>query len=293
MTMDLLGERGDNRLIATRHGHMLVNRHDSIVGRSLDYYGEYFEQEVALFRQFLRPGDVVIDVGANIGAHTVPLARMVGPTGRVLAFEPVRLNFQTLCANLALNSLTWVDAVQGGLGARDETLMIADVAMEAEGNYGALALADLPGNRPVPIQRLDAAFTHPKLRFIKIDVEGMEAEVLTGARGVLATHRPALYVENDRLDQSRNLLETLHSLDYECYWFLPSFHNPVNFFGVSEPLYATGFVDDGTRIHARGMGINLLCIPKSANARLSGLLPVLDVDEHPCRRACTPRFAGG
>lgn len=293
MTTDLLGERGDNRLLATRHGHMLVNRHDSIVGRSLDYYGEYFEQEVALFRQFVRPGDVVADVGANIGAHTVALARLVGPTGRVLAFEPVRLNFQLLCGNLALNSLTWVDAVQGGLGARDETLRIADVAMSAEGNYGALALAELPGNRPVPINRLDGLFDHPKLRFVKIDVEGMEADVLQGSRGVLAKFRPALYVENDRLDQSRDLLSLLQSLEYDCYWFLPSFHNPANFFGVAEPLYSTGFVDDGTRIHAQGMGVNLLCIPKAANAKLAGLLPVLSVDEHPCLRACTSRFTGG
>ena len=290
---DLLGDGGDNRLIRTRHGVTLVNRHDSIVGRSLDYYGEYFEREVDLFRQFLRPGDVVVDVGANIGAHTVPLARMVGASGRVLAFEPVRLNHQLLCANVALNSLTWVDAIQGALGRRDETVMIDDVAMTAEGNYGALSLADMPGNRPVPVRRLDGLFDLPRLRFIKIDVEGMEADVLDGAREVLARFRPALYVENDRLDKSRDLLLLLQELDYDCYWFLASFHNPRNAAGKAEPMFSTGFVDDGTRIHAQGMGINLLCLPKAAKAQLAGFAPVLSVDEHPCRRECNARFTGG
>ncbi|HYH40041.1 MAG TPA: FkbM family methyltransferase [Azospirillum sp.] len=106
---DLLGESGTNRLVRARHGFMLFNRHDTVVGRSLAYYGEYFESEVRLFRQMVRSGDVVIDAGANIGTHTLALARATGPTGRVLAFEPVRLNHQLLCANMALNSLTQVE----------------------------------------------------------------------------------------------------------------------------------------------------------------------------------------
>lgn len=89
---DLLGDAGSNRLVRARHGFMLYSRFDTVVGRSIEYYGEYFESEV------------VIDVGANIGAHTLALARIVGPTGRVLAFEPVRTIHQVLCANMALNS---------------------------------------------------------------------------------------------------------------------------------------------------------------------------------------------
>lgn len=293
MPDDLLGGDGDNRLYRTRHGFMLVNRHDSIVGRSLAYYGEYFELEVALFRQLVRTGDVVVDAGANIGAHTVPLARMVGPSGRVVAFEPVRLNHQLLCANAALNSLTVVDAVQAALGARSDRLMIDDVAMDKEGNYGALALADLPGSRAVAVHRLDDVFDLSSLRFMKIDVEGMEAGVLEGARAVLDRFGPVLYVENDRIDRSRDLLRLLEELRYDAYWYLPSFHNPRNFAGAAEPMYHTGFVDDGVRVHAKGMGINLLCFPKSANVQASGLLAVQGIDEHPCLRACTPRFAGG
>ncbi len=289
---DLLGGSGTNRLIRARHGFMLFNRHDTVVGRSLDYYGEYFESEVALFRQVLRPGDAVVDAGANIGAHTLALARLTGPTGRVLAFEPIRLNHQLLCANMALNAVTGVDCVAAALGDREDVLALDDVAMDADGNFGGIALDAIPGTRLVPQRRLDDVCTFDRLRLIKIDVEGMEAGVLLGARDTIRRLRPALYVENDRVEKSPDLIRLLQDLGYACHWCVTPFHNPNNFFGRSEPLYETGFVDDGTRLHGRGMGINLFCIPAEAGGRVSGLPPVLDPEEHPLLRRWNPRFTG-
>ena len=89
---------------------MIYNSHDRFIGRSLDLYGEFSEGEAVLFQKILRPGMFVVEVGANLGAHTVVLAQAVAPGGGVLAFEPQRLIFQTLCANLAINSIPNVDA---------------------------------------------------------------------------------------------------------------------------------------------------------------------------------------
>lgn len=286
----VLLEQKDQLLLRVRHGLMLVNRHDSIVGRSLAYYGEYFEQEAALFRQLVRPGDIAVDIGANIGAHTLPLAARVGAAGRVVAFEPVRMNFQLLCANVALNGLDNVDAIPEGLGEAESTVMIADRPTRADGNLGALALSEIPGDRPVRVRRFDDAFDWPRLRFMKIDVEGMEAAVLRGASAALARFRPALYVENDRIEKSKELLSLLEALEYDCYWFLPGFHNVNNYYGKKDPLLNGGFVDDGERVHALGMGINLLCLHRSAKATLGGMPKVLNADEHPCRRECNARF---
>jgi len=58
---------------------------------------------VRFFRQLVQPGWSILDIGANMGAHTIALARLVGPTGKVLSFEPQRIIFQALCANVALN----------------------------------------------------------------------------------------------------------------------------------------------------------------------------------------------
>src|SRR5579863_5570557 len=96
---------GFNRVCQCRYGMMVYNAHDKFVGRFLDKYGEYCEAEVGLFKLIVRNGDCVIDAGANIGAHTLFFARATWPGGLVLAFEPQRLVYQTLCANLALNSI--------------------------------------------------------------------------------------------------------------------------------------------------------------------------------------------
>jgi hypothetical protein len=93
-----------NRLKACRYGTLLYNINDRYIGQALDLYGEYSEGEVVLFRRIVRPGDIVLDVGANLGAHTIFFSTAVGPRGAVLAFEPQRLVFQALCANMALNS---------------------------------------------------------------------------------------------------------------------------------------------------------------------------------------------
>ncbi|WP_042696279.1 FkbM family methyltransferase [Azospirillum sp. B506] len=295
MAEDLLGGAGPVGLVKARHGLMMYRRTDNVVGRSLGYYGEYFEQEVALFRQCVRTGDRVIDVGANIGAHTVALARLVGPTGRVLALEPIDANHRLLCGNLALNGLDWAEGQLAAAGAADGLLHLAAVPMDEDGNYGALSLDALPGDRPVPVRRLDglARDGAGRIRLIKIDVEGMESEVLEGARGLIARDRPVLYVENDRPDKSAALIRLLGELGYACYWYLPAFHNPANFAGRSEPIFGHGFVDDGTEIRGLGLGINLFCLPAEAGARINGLLPVADPDEHPLRRGHNGRFLAG
>ena len=82
---------------------MLYNPRDMYIGRSLDLYGEFSEGEVEVFAQILREGDLALDLGANIGCHTVFMAKKVGDKGVVIAVEPQRLIFQLLSANVALN----------------------------------------------------------------------------------------------------------------------------------------------------------------------------------------------
>ncbi len=113
-----------NRQKACRHGQMLYNIYDNVIGRSLDLYGEYCESEIELFRQVIQPDSVVLEVGANIGAHTVFLARQVMPSGMVVAFEPQRIVYQTLCANLALNSIRNVFCLQQAVGAKRGSLVV-------------------------------------------------------------------------------------------------------------------------------------------------------------------------
>jgi hypothetical protein len=93
-----------NKLAECRYGKMIYNCNDKYIGRSFELYGEYSEGEAALFRQIVKEGHTVVEVGSNIGAHTLLLAKLAGAKGRIYALEPQRLVYQLLAGNMAINS---------------------------------------------------------------------------------------------------------------------------------------------------------------------------------------------
>ena len=121
----------ENRHIAVkhcRHGIFMFSRNDNFVGRGLDLYGEWCDFEIQLLRNYIKFGDTVIDVGANIGTHAVAFGNMVGPMGAVHAFEPQRRLFTMLSGNVALNALEQVVCHQAAVGdshGRDRAPVVA------------------------------------------------------------------------------------------------------------------------------------------------------------------------
>jgi FkbM family methyltransferase len=250
-----------NRSRACRHGTLLYNIHDMYVGRSLDLYGEFSEGEADLFRQMLRPGMTVVEVGANIGALTVVLAQAVWPGGTVRAFEPQRIVFQTLCANMALNNITNADCRQAAVGRAPGNLYVPPLDYSQTNNFGGLELSRTPQGERVSVVTLDS-LNLPLCTLLKIDVEGMEQEVLEGARATIGRCQPVLYVENDRPEKSAALVRLIASLGYEMYWHRPPLFNPANFFG-----HATNVFDNI-------VSINMICCPRGGGHKLVGFPPV-------------------
>ena len=238
---------GDTRQVGRcRHGSMIYARNDVHIGRSLDLYGEWAEAEMELLGLLCQPGDLVVDVGANIGTHTVFLARRVGPGGRVFSFEPQRLAFQLLCANIALNDLGNVVALPCAAGQEMGTIQVPDLDYGAAGNYGGLTLcaaADQAHSVPAPITTLDRlARDHLapdglRCRLVKIDVEGMELEVLQGAAQFIAATAPFIYLENNDARRSPALIRWLQARDYRLFWHLSRFFNPHNFRGNQQNVF--------------------------------------------------------
>jgi len=212
-----------------RHGTMMYLRNDVYIGRSLDQYGEYSEGEVALFRDWLRPGDVALDVGANIGAHTVPMAKLVGPTGIVYAFEPQRIIFQILCGNVALNELGNVQTLQWAIGHAAGNTKVAPLNYAAQNNFGGLSLGGSSGEDVAVIAIDDLNLS--QLRLLKMDVEGMELSAVMGAAATIERCRPVLYIENDRVEKSTSLLGQLFNCGYRLWWHTTPLYNRSNFLG--------------------------------------------------------------
>jgi FkbM family methyltransferase len=253
-----LDPSGFNELRMCRSGPMVYNKFDIYIGGSLKKYGEFLVNEQELFQQFVRKGALIVEVGANIGGHTVELSRLVGPEGEVHAFEPQRIVFQTLCANLALNQCTNVYARQAALGAEAGTILVPALNPSVRENFGGLSLRHTSSGEPAPLLTIDS-FDLPACHALKADVEGMEVEVLKGAHGTIDTYRPVMYLENDREDRSQELLALVLNLDYAVYWHLPRLYNPANFAGDTEDIFP-GIVS-----------INILCVPNEAKSSVTGL----------------------
>jgi FkbM family methyltransferase len=253
--------------VRTKDGPMLYFKNDQYIGRSLETYGEYCQQEADLLARMISPGDVVVEAGANIGAHTVPLARRVGPLGRVYAYEPQRVVHQLLCTNVTLNGLLNVHVYRAGMGAAAGSLGVAECDFENVGNFGGVSLGYGVGRELVPVVTLDS-LALDRLRLLKIDVEGMEENVLEGGQETIARLRPILYVENDREERSASLIRRILGFDYQLWWHLPFLYSEENFFAAQENIFP-GVV-----------AFNMIGVPREQPVDGTGFRPILDDKSH-------------
>lgn len=270
MFKKIVAGKGYNCIVESRYGYMVYNKNDIYVGRSFEHYGEFSESEAQLFRQICVRGDRVADVGANIGAHTLMLANQVGPSGRVYAFEPQRGVFQTLCANMAINSIGNTECFQAAVSNESGFINIPDIRYDLEGNFGGFEIEKFSQSGiKTPVVSLDEILDVPALKLIKVDVEGMERGVIKGARETIRKHSPVLYVENDRIDQSKALIEEIRRLDYRMFWHRPPLFNPDN------------YANNPDNIFGNIISVNMLCYHKKLSLNLKGFDEVLDSNTHP------------
>jgi FkbM family methyltransferase len=165
---------------------------DDLATEQLKQYGAHQRRDLAALLSLVRQGDTVVDVGAHIGTFTVPLARAVGPTGRVIAFEPIPKNFEVLTENVEQNGLArTVTLVQTAVSDRSLGLK----AVPFTGNTGGVHLVE---GGDLECITLDS-FELEKVDLIKIDVEGMEHQVLTGGAELIGRCCPVISFEVNRL----------------------------------------------------------------------------------------------
>jgi FkbM family methyltransferase len=244
----------------TRYGYMLYNKNDMYIGRSFDLYGEfsYFESEI--FTQIIKPGMCVLDIGANIGAFTTVFSKLVGENGIVYAFEPQRVVFQMLCANIAINSIENVFTYHSGVGSSKGTMMMPKLLPYVFNNFGGTSASVETKDKSLSVNILkldDLAIS--ECHFLKIDVEGMENEVLLGGEKMIRKYTPIMYVENDRVEKSETLISTLKKFGYKLYVHNPALFNPNNFFKQSKNIFGNI------------VSKNLLCIHKDRSISVEGL----------------------
>lgn len=228
----------------TLRGRFLYHKKDVYFSRLLEKYGEYCEDEAEVFQKFASPDGVFLDVGANLGYFSVAMSPHYAA---VYAFEPQRLIYQLLCGNAALNGCINIAALRCAVGNSNEDVFVPVLDPYAENSSGCVDLREKHrGERVEQLKIDDIRFS--RVDCMKIDVEGMEVEVLKGAEETIKRHRPAIYLEANDNGRRLELWDAAKSLGYRCWWHFSRHFRDENFNGYE-------FDGDVT------CGINWLCLP--------------------------------
>ncbi len=211
-------------LVSSSHGSMIVNRLDTHqlpsgvcygVGHQLLTSGSFDREEIGFVLEVLRnrrksfgDGVVALDCGANIGVHTLEMASEMFGWGEVVAFEAQERLYYALCGNIAINNLFNARASFCALSDSNSLIKVPVPDYNRPASFGSLELQKRPQTEYigqsvsyiekscVAIQAISLdSLTFPRVDFIKLDVEGMELQVLSGAEALLSLYAPDLLIE--------------------------------------------------------------------------------------------------
>jgi FkbM family methyltransferase len=202
---------------------------DKFVGQRIAL-GKYEPYETELILRQVKKGDVVIDVGANVGYYTVLLANKVENTGRVYAFEPDETNFAILKKNIEADKLKNVVLIKAAVGSKNEEKIL----YKSKDNFGDHKLVKIPlGSADSPFEerekvkviKLDDYFKNEKIDLIKVDTQGWEPAVFEGAKKIIEKNKPTIFFEYSpasyklaKLD-SKKMMDRLGKI-YKKFWWI-------------------------------------------------------------------------
>ena len=231
----------------TRYGNMLYMEDDPTIGRSLELYGEYCHSEIEAIKNFVGPTSWFVDIGANIGTHTVGVSPYVN---RVVAFEPDSDNFNLLIKNISTCGCKNVTPTQLAMSSN-----FGEV--DTQFDYGKTTL--VPGTA-VKVASLDMIGL-PQIDFVKIDVEGMELDVLQGMTATLQGFKPHLLIEMQDETKYSKIYDYLKEFGYYMYWMPVATYNTNNHKNNKENVFG----------NQHGV-INWICSAEQLNTTLQAVV---------------------
>lgn len=189
-------------MVFGEYGNFIVPHVDNVIGMSIKNTGSWAKKDIDFFERHVGPGDIVFDVGANIGHHSVCFSKIVGESGKVFMFEPQSNIYKFACGNLAINGCRNVIALQGGLGETSSNVRMSEISYDQENNFGALGVSfdDNGDGEEVAVWMLDElvgqrSIQFDKLDFMKIDVQSFELYVIKGGIKTIQKYKPKIFME--------------------------------------------------------------------------------------------------
>ena len=245
---------------------MIIFADDPTIGRSLEVYGEYCYPEIELILNHVNSNSLVMDIGANIGTHTLGLAPHVKT---LVAFEPDLENLNLLKRNAGMFNEDIARRIS------INPIALGDSVVEV-GTVFDFGKTKLSTEGEILLTKLDNIQGFPRVDFIKIDVEGMEYNVLQGARNTITYFRPHMLIEMQDASMNGLVFDLLDSLSYNMYWAPCATYNSDNHNKITEDVFGK----------QHGV-LNWLCTPQPIDTRLTKVTDRTDTIEKATARERT------
>lgn len=257
-----------------KHGVMAYYITDDPIGTCLFHYGEWAEQELEVFSHLIKRNSSCIDVGANLGTHTIWLSQNC-PEGLVFSIEPQFYIFQLLNTNLILNDATNCVPIRSFIMNKKDKIKTSALFLPPKENevrklnYGQFNIRDYVNEDGVTTEIIkldDIDYMGKKIDFIKMDCEGNEKDVLLSGQKTIKANKPHMYLEFNSKTGNDDLLYSLKDLGYKCYWHVYTKYNKNNFKKYSRNIYLYEDQQDAPPTHGTidsHFEANIICIHKS------------------------------
>jgi len=206
----------------TRIGILQYLPEQSIVGQSIELYGEFLQPQLNLLGRIIRPGATIIQVGAGVGVHAVFLATAIGPSGHLILYEAHSAKRQILRNNLEVNRLANFTIMKRTLGG-------PTAAASSVGNIDATAGESTPIASTAVITETVDELDVERLDWLKIDDEAAALDVLDGGRETLWRLRPLLFIAAPDEPKLMQLVDHVKQFSYRCWRMESGLFNPMNF----------------------------------------------------------------
>jgi len=250
------------------YGTFVLFNNDIICHMMLNV-GYFAKFEIEFFRSFLKENDNVIEIGAFIGTHAIPIKQMI-KNGKLICFEPQQHIFKILCTNLILNNCADVIALPYGIGI--EKVIQTNLCLKDVSRFSLLKNSsnNPEKNSIISVKSIknfsDFYNTFNHLKLIKIDVEGMDLEVLNDIRDLIIHFRPFIFIEYEE-NTIEKIKKFFDDLNYDCFYFNTSLYQyyPPNTILKVDKYNESMQIDD---IRIKNFGdYNLFIIPKEISKK--------------------------
>lgn len=257
-----------------KHGVMAYYITDDPIGTCLYCYGEWAEQEFDVISKLINSNSNCIDVGANIGTHSIWFSRQCY-NGYVFCIEPQFYIFQMLNTNLILNDATNCIPINSFIlnktGNIKVSALIAFSETNAKVNYGEFNIdkyTDINGINTNIMKLDDIDYLDKEINMIKMDCEGFEKEAILSGESLIKKDKPHMYLEFNSKVGNDDLLYTLNDMGYNCYWHVYTKYNKNNFKNNSLNVYLHADEQDinpTVELLDKFYEANIVCIHKDSD----------------------------